>query len=266
MKNGRDATRSADHPGASVAICIPVLNEHRHIGQVLAEIAQELGHRDHTVCVVDDGSRDGTIDIVRAWETEHKECMLLQRQKQRAGCQRGAASRAGLEWLLANTAHDVFVDLDADGAQPPAELRYGADLVSSGACDVAIASKYADGSKVLGRPLARRIGSRLYSGMLRGLMRGGIRDYSNTFRFYNRRAAQMLLGFAPAYTTPVYMVEMLAIWISNGLRIVEIPTVYEERAAGHSKVTFSDAWPGFAGAFDVARRFRRGAYREPHAA
>lgn len=57
------------------------------------------------------------------------------------------------------------------------------------------------------------------------------------------------------------MVEMLAIWLSNGFRVAEFPTIYEERADGASKVTFRDAWPGFAGALDVGRRFRRGEYR-----
>jgi dolichol-phosphate mannosyltransferase len=249
----------------SVAICIPILNERRHIERTLSEIDRELHDRPYTVCLVDDGSTDGTIEIVRGWSAQHPGCVLLQRQKRGPGCQRGAASRAGLEWLVAHTDGEVFVDLDADGAQRPAELRPGADLVRSGACDVAIASKYTGGSKVVGRPLTRRIGSRLYGRMLRGLMRPEIRDYSNTFRFYNRRAAEAVLRFTPAYTTPVYMVEMLAIWLANGFRVVEVPTVYEERADGNSKVTFSDAWPGFAGAFDVARRFRRGEYRLPEA-
>jgi len=247
----------------SVAICIPILNERRHIERTLSEIARELPDRPSTVCLVDDGSTDGTIDIVRAWSAQHPECVLLQRTKNGPGCQRGAASRLGLEWLVTHTDHPVFVDLDADGAQRPAELRRGADLVGSGACDVAIASKYISGAQVIGRPLSRRVGSRVYGGMLRRLMRPDVRDYSNTYRFYNRRAAEAVLRFTPTYTTPVYMVEMLAVWLSNGFRVVEFPTIYEERTNSASKVTFRDAWPGFAGAFDVGRRFRRGAYRLP---
>jgi hypothetical protein len=117
------------------------------------------------------------------------------------------------------------------------------------------------GHVVWGRPLMRRLGSRIYNAMLRLLMRRGIRDYSNSYRFYNRQAAEVLLRFPATYSTPVYLIEMMAIWLSNGFRVVERPTRYVERRSGASKVTLVDIGRGFAGALRVGLRFRRRGYQ-----
>lgn len=246
---------------AGIALCIPVLNEREALGHLLPAIAGELGSRSYTALFVDDGSTDGTVDLLEAAAASDPRVVLLRRQKRGKGCQRGAATRAGLEWLASRTDHELFVDLDADGSQRPCEILPAAERVESGEADVVIASKYVPGSRVLGRPLTRRVGSRVYSGMLRLLMSPRLRDYSNSYRVYGRRAAQALLAREPSSTTPVYLVEMVAIWLAAGLKLVEVPTLYAERVGGETKVTLANAREGFVGAFRVGLRYRRGAYR-----
>ncbi len=244
-----------------IAICVPVLNERDSVPLLWDRITQALTGRDFTVVFVDDGSKDGTVEWLEAKGTEDPRCVLLRHEKQGSGCQRGAATRSGLEWLVAHTAHGVFVDLDADGSQRPEELLIGVERVESGNHDVVIASKYIQGARVLGRSAFRRLGSLTYNVMLRALLTGKIRDYSNSYRFYNRRAAERLLRFPAIYTTPVYLIEMMAIWLAGGLRIGEFPTLYADRVGGSSKVSLVDPARGFAGAFDVGRRYRSGGYR-----
>jgi len=88
-----------------------------------------------------------------------------------------------------------------------------------------------------------------------------VHDYSNTFRIYRRSAAELLPRFAPLYDTPVYMVEMVAVWLSHGLRLVEMPTTYDERRSGVSKVVPSDFLRGAAGALRVGLAYRTGHFR-----
>src|SRR5262249_10097925 len=158
--------------------------------RVLAEVP-------HTVCVIDDGSTDGTLEWLASWTREHVNCHVLARRKTRPGCMRGAATRDGMRWLLEHTPHEIFVDLDADGAQPPEELpRALSHLAQDPECSVVIASKYVQGSIVVGRPLSRRVGSRVYNALLRACLGRSIRDYSNSFRVYRRGAAELVASTA----------------------------------------------------------------------
>lgn len=241
----------------SLGVSIPVLNDRDGVEQVLRQIGTALDGVGYTICIVDDGSRDGTVGLIQDLMSRDDRIHLIRRVKARSGCQRGAASRATLEWLVAHTTHSVFVEMDADGAHRPAELLEGARQVALLGYDVAIASKYVDGSRVIGRPLNRRLISRFYCGLARRLLDRRIRDYSNSYRFYSRPAAELLLAFKPTYTSPVYLLEILATWIANDCRIIEIPTVYVERVHGRSKVTCGDLIEGLLGTLDIARRFHR---------
>ncbi|MBI5625512.1 MAG: glycosyltransferase [Elusimicrobia bacterium] len=242
-------------------LCVPVLNERDSLPSLLREIADALAGADYTVCVVDDGSTDGSAELVRAAAERDRRVVLLERRTKGSGCLRGAATRAGLEWLLAHTRHRVLVDFDADGSNLPSELEAGIRQVDLLGSDAAIASKYVPGSRVLGRPLGRRLASRAYNLALRLLMEPRIRDYSNSYRFYSRKAADLLLRFPAGYESPVYLVEMLAVWLANGLNVAELPTVYGDRRGGASKVVSLDFLRGLAGALSVGLAYRTGRYR-----
>jgi dolichol-phosphate mannosyltransferase len=244
-----------------VGVCVPVLNERAALGALFDDIVSTFAGGRFTVCVVDDGSTDGTRELVRERGKTDPRFVLLERTKSGPGCRRGGASRAGLEWLTANTTHAFQSDVDADGAHRPAEVVRGIEIATAQAADVVIASKYVTGAVVRGRPFARRAGSRAYNLMLRGLMDWRIHDYSNTFRIYRRSAAELLPRFTPLFDTPVYMVEMVAVWLSHGLRIVEMPTTYIERQNGASKVVPGDFLRGAAGAARVGLAYRAGHFR-----
>jgi dolichol-phosphate mannosyltransferase len=244
-----------------IGICVPVLDERAVIGSFLDEIAARLEGGSYTICIIDDGSVDGTIEIIEQRARSDHRITLLKRKKSAPGCRRGSASRAGLQWLLANTAHSFFSDVDADGANDPKELLRAIEVAATQHADVVIASKYVPGAKVSGRPLVRRLGSRIYSLMLRILIDLRIHDYSNTFRIYSRSAAALVQRYDPIYDTPVYLLEMLIIWRSHNLRIVEIPTTYRERKSGQSKVVPGDFLRGAVGALRVAAAFWGGRFR-----
>lgn len=244
-----------------VAVCIPVLNEREGIATVLPRLARALACTPYTICIVDDGSTDGTLAWLDDWRKDHSSVHVLRRQRKGAGCLRGAATREGLQWLLAHTGHEVFVDLDADGSQRPEEIPIALDyLAANPACEVVVASKYVAGSEVHGRPLFRRLGSRTYNALLRVGLDMPLRDFSNSFRFYRRSAAECVVEARTRHDTPVFLIEMLAIWHAAGLRIDELPTRYDTRHGGRSKVGLRDALRGFAQAGAVVATSRRGGY------
>jgi dolichol-phosphate mannosyltransferase len=246
-----------------LGITVPVLDEREALGALLDDISASLAGGRYTICIVDDGSSDGTVELVEERARADPRVVLLRRVKTRPGCRRGGASRAGMEWLLSNTTHSLLSDVDADGANRPRELVLGATVAAAEQADVVIASKYVSGSVVTGRPLARTVASRVYNAALRVLLDSGIRDYSNSFRIYRRDAALLLTRFDPVYDTPTYLIEMVAIWLSHGLHVVEMPTEYAERRTGNSKVVPADLLRGAVGAFHVGLLYRTGAFGRP---
>jgi dolichol-phosphate mannosyltransferase len=245
-----------------VFIALPVLNEAENILALLDGIDSALRGRPHVVCVIDDGSRDGTVARLRQREaTAHDTLHTLYRSKTRRGSQRGGALFTALEWGLDHTDCDVFVEMDGDLSHRPEELLPAVELVRRSECDVAIASKFVPGSRVTNRPLSRRFVSRACSAAVWLLLSREVKDYSNGFRFYTREAAGILRRTRIRYTSPVYLSETLAVWLRSGLRVREIPTIYVGRNEGLSKLRLIDLAKAALAVFEISSRYHFRGFR-----
>jgi dolichol-phosphate mannosyltransferase len=254
------ASRSSS-PG--VFINLPVLNEAENVSGLLDAIQHNLNGLDYTICIIDDGSRDGTIEIVESKIAKgNSRIQLIRRQKAARGCQRGAALLYGLRWGLANTPHTIFVEMDGDLSHRPEELRTGIDLLVSGKYDVVVASKYLDGSRTTNRPLGRRLVSAICNVGVRMFVSPAISDYSNGYRFYTREAGQLVARQEIRHGSPIYLTEAMAIWLTNAQRVGEFPSTYIGRNEGLSKVQWVDLVKGVVAVFDVAIRFHLTGFRE----
>lgn len=241
----------------SVLIILPVLNEKDNIDPLIEGIRRELVELDYTICIIDDGSVDGTLDRIRVlMDNKRQDIVLLQGKKLKYGCQRGGALKRGLDWGLESTDHGIFVEMDGDQSHRPEELKIGIQLIESGEYDVVIGSKYVAGGKTINRSVGRNLVS-LISSIAMGLaITPRIRDYSNGYRFYTRRAAEIVEEHEIKYHSPIYLSEVLAIWLTRGLRIIEFPTIYIGRNEGLSKVRWIDLAKGAIAALEIAWRYR----------
>ena len=242
--------------GPHVFIILPTLNEAENIGTLLDEIDRHLSRYRYTVCVVDDGSRDATVEVTRERMAQRPDRVtLLQREKDGPGCRRGSALYYGLSHAMRSERWDVFVELDGDLSHRPEELTTGIELVANGACNVSIASKYLPESQVIERTAHRRLLSRLDCIAARAVLDPRVTDYSNGYRFYDRRAAQVALSHRVRYGTPIYLAEVLALWLRQGLTVKEFPSTYIGRRAGSSKVVWRDVAEAAVALADIAWRY-----------
>ena len=126
-----------------LCILLPVLNEIDNIDRLIAGIHTAISGEEYVICLVDDGSHDGTVEFIKAamQKSDHR-LHLIQREKIMRGSQRGSALFVAMMWALSKTNCQFIVEMDGDLSHRPEELGRGLTLLEAGAADVVIASKY----------------------------------------------------------------------------------------------------------------------------
>jgi len=240
-----------------LSIIIPAYNEAQRLGPTLQRLRAFLGRLaggavSYEILVVDDGSSDGTADIV----DELAACIpRLRVIRSRPNRGKGAAVRVGM--LEARGA--VRVMCDADGSIPPEELPKLLARVGSGGAPIAIGSRYADGAHVAVRqPLYRRLWSRLCNQVIQRSLVPGIRDTQCGFKAFTAEAAQDLFarGRIDGWA---FDLEILALARRRGYAVVEVPVIWADDK--RSRVNpLGDMVKVVREAIAIRRNLRSGAY------
>ena len=211
-------------------VVIPTYNESENIERILHRIHDSLPEAG--ILVVDDGSPDGTGDLVKAVAARLPDVHLLARGG-KSGL--GSAYRAGFAWGLEN-GYDAFVEMDADFSHDPGALSSILAPLSLG-FDVSIGSRYVAGGSIPNwawhRHLLSRGGNRYASAVL-GLK---VADATAGFRAYSAGILQHLdldLIRAEGYG---FQIEMTYRAKQHGAAIAEVPISFVDRAAGESKMS-----------------------------
>ncbi|HBH04385.1 MAG TPA: glycosyl transferase family 2 [Candidatus Rokubacteria bacterium] len=232
------------------SVVLPAFNEARRLPPYLDDVVGYFDGRGepYEVIVVDDGSTDGTGDLVLARARQSPAVRLL-RLPENAG--KGAAVRAGMR--AATGAVRLFAD--ADGATPIAELKRFEPALAAGA-DVVIASRVLADPAVSVAALRHRVAAgRLFNWLVARLGLQGVADSQCGFKALSARAAEDLFerlrtrGFG-------FDVELLLLAQRAGYRVVEVPVNWADQAG--SKVGVLRHGPGMLWQIARARwRVRR---------
>jgi glycosyltransferase involved in cell wall biosynthesis len=238
---------TAASPGLSIVI--PAYNEARRLPGTLEQLRRflESQPRPWEIRVVDDGSTDGTAEVVLGFARKDDR-VVLQREPHRG---KGGAVKAG---MLAATAAYRFL-CDADLSMPAHELPRFLPPVAP-AFDIAIGSREGAGARRVGEPWWRHVTGRVFNWTIGTLAIRGIRDTQCGFKMFTGRAAEAVF---PHVTLEgwAFDVEALAIARSLGLVIIEVPIEWHHRPESQVSVT-RDAWRMLVDVWQVRRRMRRG--------
>lgn len=206
------------HPRLSIVI--PAYNESARIEATLERVLECVRTRewDAEVLVVDDGSTDDTVAIVKTWMNTHPRLHLVKNPGNRG---KGYSVRNG----LLQAAGDVVMFTDADLSAPIEEAERLLDAIHDGA-DVAIGSRWLDKQKqTVHQPLYRRFFGRCFNGVTRKVIGLPFKDTQCGFKAFRRDAAQIIFrlqtierwGFDP---------EILFIARRLKYTIVEVPVTW----------------------------------------
>ncbi|MCY4158489.1 MAG: polyprenol monophosphomannose synthase [Bacteroidetes bacterium] len=211
---------------------IPTYNEAENIAVVLRRVMEQPV--DLNVLVVDDGSPDGTADIVRDIQSSYPGRIELLERPGKLGL--GTAYLTGFAHALKDE-YEIICNMDADLSHNPDDLPALINSIQTDQCDLAIGSRYIDGVRVVNWPLSRLIlsyGAGFYTRMATRLP---IRDVTAGFLVYHRRVLESVDLHAIRSNGYSFLIEMKYRTWKKGFRLFEIPITFTERTEGQSKMS-----------------------------
>jgi len=222
-------------------VIIPTYNEKENIEKIIRKVFS-LAHSFH-VLIIDDGSPDGTAQIVKSIQTEFPEMLFIEERSGKQGL--GTAYIHGFNWAIAHR-YDYIFEMDADFSHNPEDLIRLRQACRDGA-DVAIGSRYIKGVNVVNWPMGRVLMSYFASVYVRIITGIDIQDATAGFKCYKRKVLETILFEKIKFVGYAFQIEMKFTAIKHGFKVIEIPIIFTDRTEGTSKMStriFREAFLG----------------------
>tara|TARA_R100001143_G_scaffold52481_1_gene47620 strand:+ start:1838 stop:2563 length:726 start_codon:yes stop_codon:yes gene_type:complete len=213
---------------------IPTFNEAYNIGRLIDHIVKLRVGVD--VLVIDDGSPDGTADVVREKMKNYPDRVFLIERDEKLGL--GTAYVQGFKYALEKE-YFYICEMDADFSHSPTDLPRLIQAVSSGKTDIAIGSRYSKGISIVNWPLSRLILSycaNVYARKITGLP---IKDTTAGFKCIHRNILETLDLDRIRSNGYAFQIEIHFRAWKAGFRLKEVSIIFREREEGVSKMSRS---------------------------
>jgi dolichol-phosphate mannosyltransferase len=230
-------------------IIIPTYNEKENIEKMIRTLRGLDG--DYTILVIDDGSPDGTAEIVKRLQKEYSESLFIIERSGKLGL--GTAYITGFKWSIDHKYNYIF-EMDADFSHNPNDVPKLYQACLNGA-DLAIGSRYCNGISVINWPIGRVIMSYYASAYVRFVLGMKVFDCTAGFKCYKRELLKSIDLDNIRMKGYGFQVEMKYNAYKLGFKIKEVPIIFVDRTEGTSKMSsgiFGEAFWGI-----IKMKFRK---------
>ena len=204
---------------AKVLVIIPAYNESASIVDTVRNVVAY----GYDYVVINDGSQDNTLEVCKV------NCINVLDLPQNLGI--GGAVQAGHKYAQ-KYGYDIDIQVDGDGQHDPVFISNVVNEIKNGA-DLAIGSRYLNGTQGFQSTFMRRLGKTWLSACLRALTGRQFTDPTSGFRACGRSAINLFASYYPEdYPEP----ESIAVALKSGLKVEEVPVVMRERQGGESSI------------------------------
>lgn len=228
-----------------IAVVVPVYNEAENVNPFVRSLRRVL--KDASILFVDDGSPDGTGEVIRKIARTDRRVALFERMGKRG---RGSAVWDGMRRVLKQQSFDLLLEMDVDGSHDPADIPRL--IRASKHADIVIGSRNLLQSRVP-IPRLRRLFSILSNWLTRLLLRVPITDYTNGFRVYRRPVVEYLARFPLTSTGYFALSETAVRAYLAGFQMTDVPITFVDRKRGMSKLTMKEVFGAFVQLVQLAR-------------
>lgn len=222
-------------------VIIPTYNEKENIEKMIRKVFSLSVPFD--LLIVDDGSPDGTADIVNKLMNEFPGRLFIEERKGKLGL--GTAYIHGFKWAL-NRNYEYVFEMDADFSHSPEDLIRLREACAKGA-DVAVGSRYVKGGSVKNWTMERIVLSYFASLYVKVVLGVNINDTTAGFKCYRRRVLEAIDFDRIKFMGYAFQIEMKYTAHKLGFKVVEVPITFKDRTEGTSKMSmgiFKEAFWG----------------------
>jgi len=227
---------------SSKLVIIPTYNELENIRKIIAKVFSLEG--EFHVLVVDDGSPDGTADIVKSLQEKYADKLHIEERSGKLGL--GTAYIHGFKWGL-KKGYDFLFEMDADFSHNPDDLIKLYHACKNEGGDVAIGSRYKTGVNVVNWPMGRVLMSYYASVYVRFITGMPFRDSTAGFKCYKAKVLETINLDKIRFKGYAFQIEMKFRAWKLGFNVVEVPIIFTDRQEGTSKMNggiFKEAFFG----------------------
>ncbi|KKX50540.1 MULTISPECIES: polyprenol monophosphomannose synthase [unclassified Sphingobacterium] len=230
---------------ADSLVIIPTYNEKENIEKIIRKVCS-LSVPFH-ILIVDDGSPDGTAQIVKSLEAEFRGRLFMEERKGKLGL--GTAYIHGFKWALAREYEFIF-EMDADFSHNPEDLIRLRQSCLDGA-DMSIGSRYIKGVNVVNWPMNRVLMSYFASVYVRFITGINIQDATAGFVCFRRKVLERIPLDKIRFVGYAFQIEMKFTAIQYKFNVVEVPIIFTDRTEGTSKMSTSIFKEAFFGVIQL---------------
>ena len=224
-------------------VIIPTYNEKENIEAIITAVMNLP--LDFHVLIIDDGSPDGTANIVKdLMANRYNGKLHIIERAGKLGL--GTAYITGFKWAIEHK-YDYIFEMDADFSHNPDDLLKLYNACSAEGADVAIGSRYVSGVNVVNWPMGRVLMSYFASKYVRFVLGVKIHDTTAGFKCYRRQVLETIELDKIRFKGYAFQIEMKYTAHKCGFKIQEVPIIFINRVLGTSKMSggiFSEALLG----------------------
>jgi dolichol-phosphate mannosyltransferase len=227
-------------------VIIPTYNEKENVEAIVRAVMNlQLNYH---VLIIDDGSPDGTANIVKMLMQEFEGKLFIEERKGKLGL--GTAYIHGFKWCL-QKGYEYIFEMDADFSHNPKDLERLYKACKDGLGDVAVGSRYVPGGKTENWPWDRQLYSRGGSLYTRIITWMPVNDPTAGFVCYSKKVLQTINLDEITFVGYAFQIEMkFASW-KLGFKIVEVPITFVDRKIGVSKMSKGIIKEGILGVLKI---------------
>jgi dolichol-phosphate mannosyltransferase len=213
-------------------VIIPTYNEKGNIERMVRKVFSL--QVPFELLIVDDGSPDGTAQIVKKLQAEFGPKLHLIERIGKLGL--GTAYITGFKYAIAHK-FDFIFEMDCDFSHNPDDLINLYNACTTGGAELSIGSRYVKGGKVINWPIDRILMSYFASLYVRIILWINIHDTTAGFKCYKRKVLETINLDGIKFIGYAFQIEMKYKVKKAGFKIKEVPITFTDRTIGESKMS-----------------------------
>ena len=227
-------------------VIIPTYNEKDNIHRIIDAVFAL--QQDFHVLIVDDGSPDGTGNIVKELQSKYAGQLFLEERSGKLGL--GTAYIHGFKWALARE-YQYITEMDADFSHNPADLIRLHHACAQEGADVSVGSRYVKGGNTENWPWDRAVLSYGASVYVRLVTWMPVKDATAGFVCYKRSVLEKIQLDKIQFVGYAFQIEMKFTAWKLGFKIKEVPITFIDRKEGYSKMSKGIVQEGILGVLKI---------------